>query len=29
VWEDGLVRELHAFFDRALVARWGVPAIVR
>jgi RNA polymerase sigma-70 factor (ECF subfamily) len=29
VWEDGLVRELHAFFDRALVERWGVPAIVR
>jgi RNA polymerase sigma-70 factor, ECF subfamily len=29
VWEDGLVRELHAFFDRTLVARWGVPAIVR
>ncbi|HUS28066.1 MAG TPA: RNA polymerase subunit sigma-70 [Kofleriaceae bacterium] len=29
VWEDGLVREIHAFFDRALVARWGVPAIVR
>jgi RNA polymerase sigma-70 factor (ECF subfamily) len=28
-WEDGLVRELHAFFDRALVERWGVPAIVR
>ncbi|MEZ4368033.1 MAG: RNA polymerase subunit sigma-70 [Kofleriaceae bacterium] len=25
-WEDGLVRELHAFFDRDLVARWGVPA---
>jgi RNA polymerase sigma-70 factor, ECF subfamily len=29
VWEDGLVRELHAFFDRGLVERWGVPAIVR
>ncbi len=29
VWEDGLVREIHAFFDRALVERWGVPAIVR
>jgi RNA polymerase sigma-70 factor, ECF subfamily len=29
VWEDGLVRELHAFFDRALVERWGVPAILR
>jgi RNA polymerase sigma-70 factor (ECF subfamily) len=29
VWENGLVRELHAFFDRALVERWGVPAIVR
>lgn len=29
VWEDGLVREIHAFFDRALVDRWGVPAIVR
>jgi RNA polymerase sigma-70 factor (ECF subfamily) len=28
-WDDGRVRELHAFFDRALVARWGVPAIVR
>jgi RNA polymerase sigma-70 factor (ECF subfamily) len=28
-WEDGLVREIHAFFDRALVERWGVPAIVR
>jgi RNA polymerase sigma-70 factor (ECF subfamily) len=26
VWEDGRVRELHAFFDRALVERWGVPA---
>ena len=29
VWEEGRVRELHAFFDRALVERWGVPAIVR
>ena len=29
LWEDGLVRELHAFFDRGLVERWGVPAIVR
>ena len=29
VWQDGLVRELHAFFDTALVERWGVPAIVR
>lgn len=29
VWEDGLVREIHAFFDRSLVERWGVPAIVR
>ena len=29
VWEDGMVRELHAFFDRALIERWGVPAIVR
>jgi RNA polymerase sigma-70 factor (ECF subfamily) len=29
VWEDGLVRELHAFFDRALIERWGVPPIVR
>jgi RNA polymerase sigma-70 factor, ECF subfamily len=29
LWEGGLVRELHAFFDRALVERWGVPAIVR
>jgi RNA polymerase sigma-70 factor (ECF subfamily) len=29
VWEDGLVREIHAFFDRTLVERWGVPAIVR
>lgn len=29
VWEDGLVRELHAFFDRALIERWGVPTIVR
>jgi RNA polymerase sigma-70 factor, ECF subfamily len=29
VWEDGLVREVHAFFDRALFDRWGVPAIVR
>lgn len=28
-WEDGRVREIHAFFDRALLARWGVPAIVR
>lgn len=28
-WEDGLVRELHAFFDTSLVERWGVPAIVR
>jgi RNA polymerase sigma-70 factor (ECF subfamily) len=28
-WEDGRVRELHAFFDRGLVERWGVPAIVR
>jgi RNA polymerase sigma-70 factor (ECF subfamily) len=28
-WEDGLVCEIHAFFDRALVERWGVPAIVR
>jgi RNA polymerase sigma-70 factor (TIGR02960 family) len=29
VWEDGRVRELHAFFDRALVERWGVPTVVR
>ena len=29
VWEKGLVRELHAFFDRGLIDRWGVPAIVR
>lgn len=29
VWEDGLVREIHAFFDPGLVERWGVPAIVR
>jgi RNA polymerase sigma-70 factor (ECF subfamily) len=29
VWEDGLVREVHAFFDRGLVERWGVPLIVR
>jgi RNA polymerase sigma-70 factor (ECF subfamily) len=29
VWEDGLVREIHAFFDRGLVDRWGVPSIVR
>ena len=29
VWEDGRVRELHAFFDRTLVERWGVPSIVR
>jgi hypothetical protein len=29
VWEDGLVREIHAFFDRALVERWGVPSIAR
>lgn len=28
-WEDGRVRELHAFFDRALVERWGAPAILR
>ncbi len=29
VWEDGLVREVHAFFDRSLCDRWGVPAILR
>lgn len=29
VWEDGLVREIHAFFSRDLIERWGVPAIVR
>jgi RNA polymerase sigma-70 factor (ECF subfamily) len=29
LWEDGLVREIHAFFDRGLVERWGVPSIVR
>ncbi|HEX5478706.1 MAG TPA: RNA polymerase subunit sigma-70 [Dehalococcoidia bacterium] len=29
LWEDGLVREIHAFFDRGLVERWGVPAILR
>jgi RNA polymerase sigma-70 factor (ECF subfamily) len=29
VWEDGLVREIHAFFNRDLIDRWGVPAIVR
>ena len=28
-WEDGRVRELHAFFDQALIRRWEVPAIVR
>lgn len=28
-WEDGRVRALHAFFDRGLVERWGVPLIVR
>ncbi|MDX2089771.1 MAG: RNA polymerase subunit sigma-70 [Kofleriaceae bacterium] len=26
MWEDGRVRELHAFFDRKLVERWGMPA---
>lgn len=29
LWEDGRVREIHAFFDRGLVDRWGVPSIVR
>jgi len=29
VWEDGLVRELHAFFEPALVERWGVSTILR
>lgn len=29
IFEGGLVRELHAFFDRALVERWGVPPILR
>jgi hypothetical protein len=29
MWEDGLVRELHAFFGRPLVDRWGVTPIVR
>lgn len=28
-WEDGLVRELHAFFDQALIQRWDVPTILR
>ncbi|HEY5921237.1 MAG TPA: sigma factor-like helix-turn-helix DNA-binding protein, partial [Kofleriaceae bacterium] len=29
LWEDGLVRELHAFFNHGLVERWGVPPIMR
>jgi RNA polymerase sigma-70 factor (ECF subfamily) len=29
LWEDGRVRELHAFFDRALLERWAVPATPR
>ncbi len=28
-WEGGLVRGIHAFFDRSLIERWGVPPIVR
>jgi RNA polymerase sigma-70 factor (ECF subfamily) len=28
-FEDGLVRELHAFFDRTLFDRWAVPLILR
>lgn len=29
-WDDsGQVREIHAFFDLALVDRWGVPPIAR
>lgn len=28
-WEDGLLREVHAFFIPGLVERWGVPTILR